>query len=153
MTLTIAPADLDDPRMQALIAAHRAHSFGTSPPESVFSLDVDGLRAGDVQVFAVWQGDALVGCGALRRMGPEDGELKSMHIAAAHRGKGHARALLEHLLETARGLGLRQLWLETGSMAAYAPARALYARAGFTECGRFGSYPEDPNSVYMTRTL
>ncbi|WP_112321702.1 GNAT family N-acetyltransferase [Oceanibium sediminis] len=153
MSLRLAPADLDDPMVQALIAAHQAHSHSTSPPESVFALDLDGLRADDVTLFAAWQGPALVGCGALRQLGPREGELKSMHIARAHRGKGHARALLAHLIAHARALGLQQLWLETGSMEAYAPARALYASAGFRTCGRFGDYPVDPNSTYMTREI
>ena len=45
---------------------------------------------------------------------------------------------------------MARLSLETGSWPYFAPARALYARHGFTECGPFGDYREDPNSVFMT---
>jgi len=36
-------------------------------------------------------------------------------------------------------------------MPEFEPARQLYARAGFTVCGPFGDYTDDPNSVFMTR--
>ena len=38
-------------------------------------------------------------------------------------------------------------------MAAFAPARALYARAGFTECGPFGDYRPSITSTFMTLLL
>jgi len=53
----------------------------------------------------------------------------------------------------ARDRGLRRLSLETGSMPAFAPARALYARAGFTVCGPFGNYPPSVTSTFMTLVL
>jgi putative acetyltransferase len=61
--------------------------------------------------------------------------------------------VLEHLLEVARSRGYRRICLETGSMAAFAPARALYARAGFEGCGPFGDYRPSANSMFMTRAL
>jgi len=61
--------------------------------------------------------------------------------------------MLRHLLGDAASRGVRQLSLETGSTEFFAPARALYAGAGFVVCGPFGDYRDDPHSVYMTLTL
>ena len=76
-----------------------------------------------------------------------------MHTAAAHRGKGVAEALLRHILGQATAQGLTRLSLETGSQAGFEPARRLYAKHGFAICGPFADYADDPNSVFMTRTL
>lgn len=43
--------------------------------------------------------------------------------------------------------------LETGSMDFFAPARAFYAKAGFTRCPPFGSYVDDPLRTFMTLSL
>ena len=61
--------------------------------------------------------------------------------------------MLEHLLAVARSQGFHRVSLETGTMAAFGPARSLYASAGFVSCGPFGSYTESPNSTFFTRTL
>jgi putative acetyltransferase len=95
----------------------------------------------------------VLGVGALKRLSPDHGEVKSMHTAEAARGRGVASALLGRIVESARAAGLTRLSLETGSWPYFAPARALYARHGFTECGPFGDYREDPNSVFMTLPL
>jgi putative acetyltransferase len=55
------------------------------------------------------------------------------------------------ILDHARGAGLTRLSLETGSLEGSAAARRLYERAGFTYCPPFGSYADDPMSVFMTR--
>ena len=90
---------------------------------------------------------------ALRQLGPEHGEVKSMHTAESARGRGVGSALLRRLMDTARARGMRRLSLETGSWPYFLPARALYARHGFVECPPFGDYSEDPNSVFMTLRL
>jgi putative acetyltransferase len=110
--------------------------------------------APDVSFFCVRDdADALVVVGALRHLSAEHGEIKSMHTAAAHRGRGYARAMLDHLLAVARERGYRQVSLETGSPEAFAPARALYAAAGFERCGPFGDYPDNGFSTFMTMEL
>ncbi|MDP3936622.1 MAG: GNAT family N-acetyltransferase [Deltaproteobacteria bacterium] len=124
-----------------------------SPPESIHALDLVALRSPDVTFWSVWQGADLVGCGALKELDASHGELKSMRTASSHLREGVAAALLEHMLEVARKRGYRRLSLETGSMEAFAPARALYARFGFELCGPFADYVEDPYSVFMTREL
>jgi len=119
----------------------------------VHALDLEGLRAPEVDFWSAWLGSELVGCGALKELNASHGELKSMRTAASHLRKGVAAAILEHMMNVARKRAYRQLSLETGSMEAFAPARALYARFGFELCGPFADYVEDPYSVFMTREL
>lgn len=145
--------DLRGPDIAALLEAHLAHMRSLSPPEQVFALDLDGLRRPEITFWTVWDKDRLAGCGALKELSNGEGEIKSMHTAAAHRGQGIAGQLLTHILATARARGYKRLSLETGSMAGFAPARALYARHGFTECSPFGDYPDTEFSTFMTRVL
>ncbi len=127
--------------------------FLHSPPESVHALPLEGLRAPEISFWSAWEGDELLGCGALKELDPRHGEIKSMRTVSAHLRKGVAAALLHHIVAEAQRRGYERLSLETGSMAAFAPARALYQRHGFRECGPFADYREDPNSVFMTRLL
>ena len=153
MPLTIRKDDLRGPEIRALLEAHLETMRSLSPPESIHALDLAGLRGPEITFWTVWDGATLVGCGALKHLSAADGEIKSMHTAKAHRGKGIAEAMLLHLLAASRAAGLTRLSLETGSQPGFAPARTLYAKHGFTKCGPFGDYHEDPNSVFMTLTL
>ena len=147
---TIAP---DDPRaadVRALLVRHLAFSNAHSPPEDVHALDLDGLLADDVEFFSFRRDGELLGIGALKTLDPSHAELKSMHTVEASRRSGVGRAMVEHLLAIARARGFRRVSIETGSMDAYAPARALYAGVGFEPCDPFGSYVASPNSSFMT---
>lgn len=147
---------LDDPGrrdVRQLLVEHLRDMAAHSPPESVHALDVAGLAAPEVTFWTVREGKALLGCGALKELDRTHGEIKSMRTARAHLRRGVARLLLDHVLAEARRRGYRRVSLETGSPAAFAPARRLYCRAGFTQCDPFGPYTHDLYSVYMTRTL
>ena len=124
-----------------------------SPPESVHALPLEALQRPEITFWTVWDEGELLGCGALKQLDSEHGEIKSMRTCSRHLREGVATALLAHALDEARRRGYVRLSLETGSMAAFAPARQLYERFGFTCCGPFGDYIEDPNSVFMTRQL
>lgn len=137
----------------ALLEEHLANMYELSPPESVHALDLSKLRAPGISFWTVWEGATLLGCGALKELDRAHGEVKSMRTPRALRRRGAGRAILEHILATARARGYRRLSLETGSMDAFEPARALYRSAGFVPCGRFADYPDDPNSCYMTLAL
>lgn len=145
--------DLIGPEIAALLREHLDDVARHSPPESIHALDLAGLRGPDITFWSAWDGRELVGCGALRELDAGHAEVKSMRTASAHRRRGVAAAVLEHLLHVARERGYRRLSLETGSMAAFAPAHALYARFGFERCGPFADYVDDPNSIFMTRSL
>jgi putative acetyltransferase len=76
-----------------------------------------------------------------------------MRTAPQYRKRGVAATLLQHITGEARSRNYRRLSLETGSMPFFEPARRLYLKAGFTYCGPFSDYREDPNSVFMTKEL
>lgn len=145
--------DLSRPQIHALLEEHLAHMYELSPPENVFALDLSKLRQPDISFFSVWEGDLLLGCGALNELSATEGELKSMRTPKALRGRGAGRAVLDHIIGLARQRNYRLLSLETGSHAAFQPAQQLYASRGFEVCGPFGSYVEDPHSVFMQLRL
>lgn len=153
MTVAIREDDLTRPEIVALLQTHQDDQALRSPSNSNHTLDLDGLRGADVTLWSAWQDGALLGCGALKELMPGHGEIKSMHTAAEHRGKGVAARLVEHILAEAQRRGYRRLSLETGSAESFAPARALYARFGFRDCPPFADYPEDPYSAFMTLEL
>lgn len=145
--------DLAGAEIRALLAEHLDSMHQLSPPESVHALDIAGLLKPDITFWTVWSNGDLLGCGALKELSPVHGEVKSMRTASAHRRRGVARAMLEHIIAEARRRSYARLSLETGSMPAFEPARRLYESFGFKYCGPFADYAEDPNSVFLTRTL
>ena len=145
--------DLSRPEVCALLDEHLANMRSISPPESTHALSIEGLRKPEVTFWTVWENGELLGCGALKELEAEHGEIKSMRTVSSHLRKGVAKVLLAYIISEAGRRGYRRLSLETGSMGAFEPARQLYARAGFTNCAPFADYIEDPNSVFMTKTL
>jgi putative acetyltransferase len=145
--------DLSGVAMRGLIRQHLEEMAATSPPESCHALDVDALLEPGVTVWSAWDGDALAGCGALKRLDAKRAEIKSMRASDAYRGRGVGRAILEHLLSQAKSTGYASLWLETGSGDAFQPALRLYASAGFVRCPPFETYVEDPFLTFMTLVL
>ncbi|HXW38118.1 MAG TPA: GNAT family N-acetyltransferase [Acidimicrobiales bacterium] len=149
----IAP---DDPRLEdvrAVLERHLAFARATSPPEHVHALDLEGLVDPTVVFFSARDERTVVAVGAIRRLDDAHAELKSMHTLEEVRGRGIGRAMLDHLLGYARAQGYRQVSLETGTMEEFAPARALYAQAGFEPCAPFGRYTVNPYSTCMTLRL
>ena len=114
---------------------------------------LDELRTHDITFSSAWSGQELLGCGALKQLDPEHGEIKSMRTAIVHRNKGVATKLLNLILGEARRRHYTRVSLETGSMELFAPARKLYAKFGFKECQPFAEYFEDPESLFMTKEL
>ncbi|HYI25980.1 MAG TPA: GNAT family N-acetyltransferase, partial [Thermomicrobiales bacterium] len=145
--------DLTGPEIAALLEAHTAELRSLSPPESKHAFDIEQLRRPEITMWSVWDGDTLVGCGALHDLGDGHAELKSMRVIASHTGRGIASMLLTHILDDARTRGFARVSLETGSMPFFEPAHRLYRKHGFEPCGPFGTYTDDPNSVFMTKQL
>lgn len=145
--------DLKGPEIAALLETHITDAAKHSPPGSVHALDLEALRAPEIKFWTAREGKTLLGCGALKDLGSGNGEIKSMHTAEALRGKGVAAAIVRTILDDARARGFEQLFLETGSTEAFAPARALYGKFGFTVCAPFGAYKHDPFSTHLTMSL
>jgi putative acetyltransferase len=153
LVLDIKAGQLDDPRVIQLLTTHITKARAETVPGSAHALDLSGLRSSDIRFWTAWDGNVLLGTAALKRLSSSHGEVKSMHTAEAVRRRGVGSALLCHLIEAARADGIDRLSLETGSWAYFLPARAFYAKYGFTECGPFGDYVYDPNSVFMSLNL
>lgn len=145
--------DVSRPQVLALLEEHLRNMHELTPPEFVFAFDASKLRDPGVVVWTAWKDDVLLGCAALKELAPTQGEVKSMRTPAHLRGQGAGRALLNHILEVARQRGYRELFLETGRQPAFIPAQTLYRSVGFRECGPFGDYEENGNSVFMTLAL
>jgi len=145
---------LDRADVRALLAEHLAAMHVHSPPESVHALPVERLQQAGVTFFSAREAEGrLLGIGALRELDPAHGEIKSMRTAADVLGRGVGTAMLCHLLAVARTRGYGRVSLETGTPEAFAAARRLYERHGFSYCPPFADYRVDPFSCCMTLVL
>ena len=151
--MRIEPDDLSRPQVHALLQEHLDNMHELSPPESVHALDLGKLRQPGITFWTVWDGPTLLGCGAIKELDALHGEVKSMRTPTALRRRGAGRAMLAHIVGQARSRGYRRLSLETGSQDGFKPAQNLYASFGFTPCGPFAGYTDDPNSFFMTLEL
>jgi putative acetyltransferase len=150
VTIEIDRADFKDPRLAVFLQDHLNELASTTPVESRHALNLDALNASTVRLWVAREGVDVVGTGALAAFESDHEELKSMRTEPVRRGNGVATRLLDHLLADARTRNIQRISLETGSAESFAPARALYAKAGFVPCPPFGSYAPDPNSIFMT---
>jgi len=156
--LAMAPwtVELDDPRradIVALLERHLDFARSVTPSEDVHALDLDGLLGNNVAFYSLREAGRLLGIGAIKTLDGSHMELKSIHTAQEARGRGVGRAIVDHLLGVAKERGASKVSLETGSMEAFAPSRALYARVGFVECEPFGDYSLSRASTFMTLEL
>ena len=151
--MQIEIGDLDSPDVQALLSEHLASMHEHSPPGCVHALDLSGLREASVTFWTVRASSELMGCGALKALDSQSGEIKSMRTAKAHLRKGVATQLLRHILHEAKQRQYQRVSIETGSTAAFKPAILLYERFGFTQCDPFADYKDNAFSVFMTLEL
>jgi putative acetyltransferase len=149
-TYRVTPADPTAPGPAALLGQSHALMQSLFAPEDNFHLDIDALCGPDIRFFAAFDGETCLGTGALALRGAY-GEVKSMFVAQAARGRGVADAILRRIESEARAQGLTSLKLETGR--GLDAAHRLYARHGFTRCGPFGCYPDAPASVFLQKPL
>jgi putative acetyltransferase len=149
-SFTIALERADRPDVEALLREVRALMAGLYPPESCHGLDLDAYERPGVRLFVARDGGVALGCGAFQLHGDGSAELKSMFVAPAARGRGVGRRVLEAIETAVRGR-VSVLRLETG-VKQHAAIR-LYERAGFRRRGPFGSYRDDPLSVFMEKAL
>ncbi len=145
--------DLTGDDVAKLLGEHLQDMYATSPADSVHALDLSKLRQPHIDFWTIWENNQLAGCGAINRYSVEDVEIKSMRVSNAFRRRGVAATLLTFMLNEAKARGAKTVNLETGSMDFFIPARTLYIRHGFSECGPFADYKADANSVFMTLSL
>jgi putative acetyltransferase len=141
------------PDLSLLFDRHTADMHADTPPESIHMMDKGALAAPGIRFFVLRDGGVPLAMGAVKRIDDAHAEIKSMHVLTEARGRGLSKAMLDHLIAAARADGFQRLSLETGVQPTFVAARALYARAGFDECGPFEGYGPDPNSVFMTKML
>jgi len=152
-SLIVRPDDLSSPEVQALIAEHLAGMHGNTPAGHVHALAIDGLRAREITFLSAWLDGQLCGCGAMKALAGNAGEIKSMRTRPAFLRKGVGQAVLDEIFHTARGRGYTHLYLETGTGETFAAAHALYLRNGFAWCGPFGQYTATEFNVFMVKHL
>lgn len=153
MSWTIHEGELDEEDARALLAQHFAEMRAGSPPSACHVLPVDALKAPAIRFFTLREDGVLLGCAALKRLGPGHGEVKSMRTADAALGRGVGKAMLDHLIATARSEGMTRLSLETGSTEQFAAANRLYEKNGFERCGPFGTYGDTPFTRFFTKPI
>ena len=151
--MTIIEGGLDDARVQALLGVHLNKARAATAEGFAFALDLSGLLVPEIRFFSAWEGETLLGVGALKRLALDHGEVKSMHTAEAARRRGVGAAMLGHVMEQARAAGMTRLSLETGTSAYFQPAVAMYLAQGFTDCGPFGDYVASGENRFLTRLL
>jgi putative acetyltransferase len=153
MDFVIGADDPREPDVRKLLEAHLAFTHAVTPPGHVHALDIEGLLDPAVTFFGARRDGVLLGVGALKELDTLDGELKSMHTSEAARRQGVARAMVDHLLAIAIDRHYERVSLETGTVAAFVPARALYTKVGFAPCEPFGEYTANPYSICFTIEL
>ena len=154
MAWQIFQGELDYEDVHALLDQHVAEMNAGSPPSACHVLAIDALKHSAIRFFTVRdEAGGLLGCGALKRLADDHGEIKSMRTADAALGRGVGSAMLDHLTSTARQAGMRRLSLETGNTTQFAAANRLYEREGYQRCSPFGGYPDTPFTYFYSREI
>jgi putative acetyltransferase len=151
--IDIREDDLCGAQTRALLALHLQGMHASSPPGTVYALDLSGLKAPEVTVWTAWRGGALLGVGALKSLGAGAGEIKSMRTHPDYLRQGVGAALLDHIIGEARARGWRRLSLETGSGQAFEASLALYRKRGFTDGEAFGGYTPSAFNQFLHMDL
>jgi putative acetyltransferase len=148
MRIAIEPAGQVE--VLALIEQLDEYQKPLYPLESHHGIDIRALSAPHV-IFAVARDESgqAVACGAIV-LEQGYGELKRMFTVPSHRGRGIARSLLQLLETEAQARGCNLFMLETGYL--QLDAISLYERLGYSRRGPFGTYTDDPNSVFMHKS-
>jgi putative acetyltransferase len=145
----IKPGDFGDARVKALLTRHLQGMHANTPAGHVFALDWSGLQKPEISFYTLWDGEELLGFGALKELDATSGEIKSMRTADDHLRKGVAAAILDHIIAESRRRGYSRLSLETGAGPAFAPALALYRTRGFVNGRAVGGYEKSPFNQFL----
>jgi putative acetyltransferase len=153
VSLTLREEQFDSADAARLVAALDAELALAYAPDQMFGKNLRPTHLEEGRGFFIiarLDGKAI-GCGALRRLDDSTAEVKRMYVDPDVRGRGVARAVLDHLTDAARHLGVGRLVLETGVH--QAAAISLYTRAGFTQIDCWGEYAGTPTSVCFEKVI
>lgn len=154
MTISITRESPVSADLALLFQRHTADMHADTPPESIHMMDASELDIPAVHFFVAREAGQPLAMGAFKLLSaPGEAEIKSMHVLAEARGRGLSKAMLARVEDAARAAGVTRLSLETGVQPTFIAARALYERAGYQVCGPFEGYWDDPNSLFMTKSL
>ena len=145
--------NFDNPEVNELLTKHFVELRAASPEGSAHVLDIPGLKVQSIKFWSLWDGEKLIGCGALKFLDKEHGEFKSIRIHDNFRNKGYGINVINHLINEAKKLKIKKLSIETGAGDFFLPARKLFKKCEFEECQPFAHYKEDVNSVYLTKII
>ena len=145
--------NFDNPKVHQLLSKHFIELRAASPEGSAHVLDINGLKVSSIKFWSLWQGEHLIGCGALKFLEEGHGEFKSIRIHDNFRNKGYGLHVIDHLINEAKKLKIKRLSIETGAGDFFLPARKLFKKCGFEKCQPFAQYSEDVNSVYLSKNI
>ena len=138
-----------NPKVNELLINHFIELSSVSPVDRGHVLDIPGLKNQRIKFWSLWENDELIGCGALKFLGKEHGELKSIRVADRFRRKGNGIKVINHLIYEATKLNIKKISLETGTGNFFESARKLFYKCGFKPCKPFAHYKKDPDACYM----
>ena len=145
--------NFDNSEVNDLLKMHFIELRSVSPAGSTHVLDIDGLKDPSIKFWSLWENNKLIGCGALKFLGKDHGEFKSIRVADEFRKKGIGERIIKHLIDEAKKLKITKLSIETGAGEFFLPARKLFSKFGFKSCSPFAHYKDDPNSCYYTLNI
>ena len=145
--------NFDNPEVNKLLTKHFIELRAASPDGSAHVLDIPGLKDSSIKFWSLWENDRIFGCGALKLLGKDHGEFKSIRIHDNFKNQGNGIKVIKHLIDEAKKLKIRRISLETGAGKFFDPARKLFKKCDFTPCKPFAHYKEDVNSIYLTKLI
>jgi len=145
--------NFDNIEVHDLLVKHFIELRSVSPEGSTHVLDIAGLKVSSIKFWSLWEGEELMGVGAIKFINKIHGEFKSIRVSDEFRNKGYGLEVINHLINEARKLNIEQLSLETGAGNFFQSARKLFTKCGFKTCGPFSHYEKDVNSVYMSMLI
>ena len=145
--------NFDNSEVLELLNKHFIELRSVSPEGSAHVLDIEGLKDQNIKFWSLWEGNLLMGCGALKFLNKEHGEFKSIRVEDRFRKKDNGINILKHLIFEAKKLNIKRISVETGTGDFFTPARKLFNKCGFKLCKPFAHYKEDPNSCYMSMLI
>ena len=141
--------NFDDKKVNELLKKHFIELRSVSPAGSTHVLDIEGLKNETIKFWSIWDDENLIGCGAIKILSKYDGEFKSIRVHDNFRQRGYGKRIISTLISKSRDIGIKNIFIETGSGKFFEPARKLFKSCSFEECDPFGHYKNDPNSCYM----